>query len=126
MNNVYATKLQLVPVNEMVDCLRPRKAKLDIKLGMWVRVKRGNYGGDLGQIVEIPESGESVVVKLIPRLDYSKDTSSKRKKGSIRPPQKLFSTNDIKYRYFNLANAILMWFREDILTKVKCLIKMVI
>jgi transcription elongation factor SPT5 len=100
MNNVYATKLQLVPVNEMVDCLRPRKAKLDIKLGMWVRVKRGNYGGDLGQIVEIPESGESVVVKLIPRLDYSKDTSSKRKKGSIRPPQKLFSTNDIKYRYF--------------------------
>jgi transcription elongation factor SPT5 len=100
MNNVYATKLQLVPVNEMVDCLRVRQKETNVKLGMWVRVKRGKYGGDLAQVLDVADSGETVTVKLIPRLDFSKDTSGKRKKNSsdIRHPQKLFNPNDVQKR----------------------------
>ena len=49
-------------------------------------------------MVEIFESGDKATIRLIPRLDYSKDASVKRKKGSteIRPPQKLFNPNDVK------------------------------
>ncbi|KAJ3277095.1 transcription elongation factor spt5 [Terramyces sp. JEL0728] len=99
MNNVYASKLQLVPVNEMVDCLRIKPKDLDIKIGMWVRMKRGKYGGDLAQVLDIADSGDSATLKLIPRLDYSKD-GGKRKKGAsdVRHPQKLFSPHDFKKR----------------------------
>lgn len=101
MNNVYGSKLHLVPVGEMVDCLRIKAKELDVTLQMWVRVKRGIYGGDLGQVVDIQESGETATIKLIPRLDYSVRDSSlnggKRKKGTeIRAPQKLFNANDVK------------------------------
>jgi transcription elongation factor SPT5 len=50
MNNIYGSKLHLVPVGEMVDCLRVKAKVSDLKVNMWVRVKRGKYGGDLGQV----------------------------------------------------------------------------
>jgi transcription elongation factor SPT5 len=99
MSNVYASKLRLVPVNEMVDCLTIKVKSSDLKVGAWVRMKRGKYAGDLGQVLELSEIGDTATIKLIPRLDLSKDASTvKRKKGSvdIRQPQKLFNPNDIK------------------------------
>jgi transcription elongation factor SPT5 len=100
MNNVYGTKLQLVPVNEMVDCLRIRQKEIQVKIGMWVRVKRGKYGGDLAQVLDIADSGDNVTVKLIPRLDFSKDAAGKRKKSAndIRHPQKLFNPSEVNKR----------------------------
>lgn len=93
MNNVYATKLQLVPVNEMVDCLRARTKTHELKVGQWVRAKgRSIYAGDIGQILEVLDTGDSCLVKLIPRIDYS---GNKRKKGDHRPPLKLFSQSDV-------------------------------
>ncbi|KAI8894347.1 hypothetical protein BC833DRAFT_605194 [Globomyces pollinis-pini] len=99
MNNMYGSRLQLVPVNEMVDCLRTKPKELDIKLGMWIRIKRGKYEGDLAKVLDISESGDNVTVKLIPRLDYSRD-ATKRKKGAndIRHPQKLFNPHDVNKR----------------------------
>ena len=99
MNNIYATKLQLIPVNEMVDCLRVKQRESGVKIGQWIRVKRGKYGLDLAQVLDLAESGDSVTVKLIPRLDYSRDAQGKRKKGGsdIRHPQKLFNASDVKY-----------------------------
>ena len=102
MNNVYGSKLHLVPVGEMVDCLRVKAKELEIKLQMWVRVKRGKYGGDLGQVLDIADTGESATIKLIPRLDATNSFGGtvKRKKGDIRPPQKLFHPNEVKYECF--------------------------
>ncbi|KAJ3361314.1 transcription elongation factor spt5 [Kappamyces sp. JEL0680] len=94
---MYGSKLHLVPVGEMVDCLRVKAKEVEIKVGMWVRVKRGKYGGDLGQVLDVPESGENALVKLIPRLDYSRDSMSKRKKADLKHPQKLFNINDVRY-----------------------------
>lgn len=50
MTNVYGQKLTLVEVNEMVACLTIKKQDLDIQIGMWVRVRRGKYDGDLAQV----------------------------------------------------------------------------
>lgn len=51
MNNVYLSKLQLVPVSEMVDCLNVKKKDIDLKTGAWVRIKKGRkYEGDLAQV----------------------------------------------------------------------------
>lgn len=100
IQNVYISKLRLVPVNEMVDCLAIKASPNNAQAGAWVRVKRGKYGGDLGQILEMSEVGDSAVVKLIPRLDMSKDAGiTKRKKTGldVRHSQKLFNPNDFKY-----------------------------
>ena len=95
MNNVYGSKLLLVPVVQMVDCLRVKAKEIELKLSMWVRIKRGKYAGDLGQVLEVFESGDKATIKLIPRLDYSKD-STKKGTNEIRAPQKLFIPNDVK------------------------------
>ena len=93
LSNVYASKLTLIPVNEMVDCLKVKAKVVDLKKDGWVRVKRGKYAGDLARVIEVAESGENAVIKLIPRLEYNK-TADKRKKTDIRIPQKLFSVSD--------------------------------
>ncbi|RKO92660.1 hypothetical protein BDK51DRAFT_35496 [Blyttiomyces helicus] len=99
ITNLYAGKLQLVPVDEMVDCLNIRVKDTELKPGAWVRVKKGTYAGDLAQIVEVMESGDSVTIKLLPRLDHTpKDPNGdkKRKKSDMRPPQKLFNPQMFK------------------------------
>ncbi len=51
MINVYGSKLHLVPVNEMVDCLNIKKKDLNLNPGTWVRIKRGKYENDLAQVI---------------------------------------------------------------------------
>eukprot|EP00842_Homolaphlyctis_polyrhiza_P004843 jgi/Hompol1/535/HPOL_004495-RA len=100
--NMYGSKLTLVPIHEMVDCLNIKTKDIGLKHGQWVRMKRGKYDGDLAQICEVPEGGDTVIVKLIPRLDLAKgpkdlrtDVNGKRKKASeARHPQKMFQPND--------------------------------
>ncbi|KAI8926705.1 early transcription elongation factor of RNA pol II, NGN section-domain-containing protein [Entophlyctis helioformis] len=102
VQNVYASKLALVPVNEMVDCLTIKAKDVEVKPHSWVRIKRGKYDGDLAQVLEVTESGEMATVKLIPRLEASKDSRTvaaptmpgKRKKPEVRHPQRLFQPSD--------------------------------
>ncbi|KAH9252560.1 transcription elongation factor spt5 [Batrachochytrium salamandrivorans] len=50
VQNLYVSKLALVPVNEMVDCLTIKGKILDIKANAWVRIKRdGKKGNDVRQ-----------------------------------------------------------------------------
>ena len=77
----------------MVDCLKVKAKEIELKKDSWVRVKRGKYAGDLARVIEVAESGENAVIKLIPRIEYTK-TNDKRKKSDIRVPQKLFSVSD--------------------------------
>ncbi|KAI9197089.1 uncharacterized protein BJ171DRAFT_523077 [Polychytrium aggregatum] len=106
MNNVYISRLKLVPVNEMADCLSTKVKDINLKEGAWVRIKRGKYGGDLAQVMKILDSRETVVeVKLIPRPELSGsakydqnhlddlDTKHKKpnKQNTIVPPQRFFN-----------------------------------
>ncbi|KAH0018355.1 transcription elongation factor Spt5, partial [Aureobasidium melanogenum] len=111
LQNVYmGTKPMMVPITEMPDLLRTRKSK-SLEPGMYVRVKRGKYAGDLAQIDEVESNGTEVTLRLIPRLDYGLNddvnaaADNKRKRFGFgsntgpRPPQRLFSENEARKRH---------------------------
>lgn len=107
-------------LDEMVDVLRIGKRTEKQKLGTWVRLTRGMYKGDLGQVSSVRDgyAEGQVLVRLIPRLDYKgdkdfmddlerddanddADVSSTRRKG--RPPQMLFDKKEL-YRLTGSAD----------------------
>ena len=51
---------QMVPIKEMVDVLKVVRDAVGFKKGQWVRLKRGPYKDDLGQIEYIDEAGKQV------------------------------------------------------------------
>ncbi|ORX44147.1 transcription elongation factor Spt5 [Piromyces finnis] len=111
-NNVYMSRMTLVPIQEMTDVLTIRSKEAEIKPGSWARVKRGKYQGDLCQIIEITESTDAVRVKIIPRLELKKKgllDNKKRKKEEGRPPQKLFNPNDVDKSDHNLSKSKGYW-----------------
>jgi transcription elongation factor SPT5 len=96
----------MVPINEMTDVLKIRRKQANLSKGAWVRFRRGKYAGDIAEIMEVDESGEYAVVKIIPRLDLSNVGStanrmSRPKSESLgglaknRPSQKLFNKDEI-------------------------------
>jgi len=105
-------KPTMIPLDEMPDLLKTRKEK-QLEPGMYVRVRRGLYQGDLGKVEEVETNGTDVTVRLVPRLDYGLnedvnapvvggEESNKRKriKTSVqRPPPRLFSENEAKKRH---------------------------
>jgi hypothetical protein len=50
LNDVFATKVSLVPLKEMTDVLKTTRKAPALKRGDWVRMKRGIYKGDLAQV----------------------------------------------------------------------------
>lgn len=104
VTNVYGSKLTLVDVSEMVDCLTIKKKDTEAVLGAWIRVKRGKYLGDIAQvktkktiidlkIIELYDQEDVVKIKIVPRIDYdtARDDLGKIKKKQNRPPSKLFN-----------------------------------
>lgn len=81
-------KVSIVPIEEMVDVFSMDKAKkLAIEAGKFVRIKSGDYKGDIAQIVAVEEHRDRAQVKVVPRLEK---TSNKK----VRPPAKLFNPKD--------------------------------
>ncbi|GAB7358346.1 hypothetical protein MBLNU230_g2417t1 [Neophaeotheca triangularis] len=116
MNHVFlGTKPMAIPLEEMPDLLKTRKTK-GLAPGMYVRVKRGLYAGDLAQIEDVESNGLEVTIKLVPRLDYGQNedanapiieneinnNGSKRKRTKPvgqRPPPRLFNELEAKKRH---------------------------
>ncbi|KAL6063390.1 Transcription elongation factor SPT5 [Balamuthia mandrillaris] len=61
--------IKLVPIKEMTTVLTVTKKTSNLKKGNWVRVKRGTYSGDLGQIEDVDDTRGRITVKLIPRVE---------------------------------------------------------
>ena len=61
----------LVPIEEMPDLLKSRRKEIALTVGGWVRIKRGTYKGDLAQVDDVPESGEMLTLKVVPRIDLN-------------------------------------------------------
>ena len=102
-----ASAHKLIPISEMADLLRVRKAK-QLERGMWVRMKKpAKYAGDLGQIDSVDLNGTDITVKLIPRIDYGHDEdlngptgAVKRKRaGANRPPQRFFNETEARKKF---------------------------
>ncbi|KAJ3330941.1 transcription elongation factor spt5 [Blyttiomyces sp. JEL0837] len=107
---IYAQSVKVVPIDDMVACLRIKSREKDIKEGAWVRVKKGKYAGDLAKILDIIDGGAAVRVKLLPRIDYSKDEKKKDAVGEKRkafsftiPPQKLFVVGSVHHSLVSRA-----------------------
>src|SRR5579862_143105 len=109
MPNVYASKLILVPIQEMPDLLRVKQQSIELTPGSYVRVKTksSKYAGDLAQVDNVDEDGVLARLRLVPRIDCSgkSDTiltaDGKRVKKalplSFRPPARLFSEAEAAY-----------------------------
>lgn len=92
--------IQLVERNDMEALLRMKKKQTDVKVGMWVRIKRGTYANDLAKIKDLLHDGQTVAVDLVPRIDFNTDKitaagASRGKKGA-RPPQRLFNKDHVQ------------------------------
>lgn len=114
LQNVYmGTKPMMIGINEMPDLLRTQKTK-QLDPGMYVRIKRGKYAGDLALVHEVEMNATTVVVRLIPRLDYGMNEDAgapggadplKRKRPGFgattgpRPPQRKFNEAEAKKRH---------------------------
>ena len=73
------------------------KQAINLQLHQWVRPKQTVYTGDLGLIEAVFD--DKVILRLIPRLDYSKDKNkdnnggkgAKNKFNVFKPPQRIFN-----------------------------------
>jgi len=111
-NMFMSYKPMLVPLEEMPDLLRTKKSK-QLEPGMYVRMKRNLYAGDLALVEDVEPNGTTITIKLVPRLDYglSEDSNAameadrqgglKRKKIQFaqRPPARLFSETEARKRH---------------------------
>ncbi|CAK0823220.1 unnamed protein product [Prorocentrum cordatum] len=95
--------ISLVPTNQMPQVFEASvldaAKKRAVKVGDFVRIRRGLYQGDLGQIDEVKD--QSYIVKLKPRLP-SAPTMSKMAQGKQdraakqRPPPRWFNKMDVE------------------------------
>lgn len=93
----------MVPIKEMSDTLKVVRDIPTLKPGTYVRLKRGLYKDDLGYVDCIDLAQNSVNLKLVPRVDYTRlrgalrnqeDRSTKSKR---RPQPILFDPDRIRY-----------------------------
>lgn len=101
MVNIYAKQRLLVPVREYPDLLKQVKSSdVEIVPGIYVRISRGKYKGDLAIVDNLSENGLDVRCKLVPRLDYGKnddfDKDGKRIKSKIRPIPRHFNEQEAR------------------------------
>ncbi|KAK0529873.1 transcription elongation factor spt5 [Tilletia horrida] len=110
-------KLFLVPIEEMADLLKLTKIEHEVKMGGWVRFKRGKYQGDLAQVIDISQNGEEIGIKFVPRIDmnpseqdYIQDARGVKRRRNLgsgvnalnkRPQQRLFVPTEILRVYPN-------------------------
>lgn len=64
--------IKMVPKNEMVDTLKVVRDIPMLKVGLYVRVKRTMFKDDLAQVDDIDLTRNEVILKLVPRIDYTK------------------------------------------------------
>lgn len=101
MVNVYAKQRIIVPVSEYPDLLKQVKSSdVEIVPGIYIRITRGKYKGDLAIVDNLSENGLEVRCKLVPRLDYGKNDDftpdGKRVKLKVRPIPRLFNEQEAR------------------------------
>ncbi|WRT70749.1 uncharacterized protein IL334_007748 [Kwoniella shivajii] len=105
---IFASRgVSLVPIEEMAPLLKIKKKDVNLIPGMWIRMKRGKYNGDLAQVVDTDQITSGVVgIKFIPRIDLTPREKRKEKaangKGlasATKPPSRLFSYDDVRKIY---------------------------
>lgn len=86
----YKNAFQLIPINNRTLLLEMKQKNRPIPLNAFVRVKKGLYKGDLGQVVRLMEDSQKVVLKLVPRIDMSEINGGSYSALKVRPEQRRF------------------------------------
>ena len=103
MSNVNHNSIQLVPVNQRPQIFQyDQKPKSEIFKNQLVRIKGGNYEGDLAKVVYIEDPVSKIYVALVPRIiddlkgkkGYNVSSFGKQK-SFLRPRQKLFNIDNL-------------------------------
>lgn len=90
MHMLNEMRVNLVPIDEMVEVFSMDKAKkVNLKKGTFVRIRSGDYKGDLAQVVTVEEHRGRAMIRVVPRLEK---TGNKK----IRAPAKLFNQDDYR------------------------------
>eukprot|EP00211_Chloroparvula_japonica_P005232 CAMPEP_0119129972 /NCGR_PEP_ID=MMETSP1310-20130426/7499_1 /TAXON_ID=464262 /ORGANISM="Genus nov. species nov., Strain RCC2339" /LENGTH=946 /DNA_ID=CAMNT_0007120435 /DNA_START=107 /DNA_END=2947 /DNA_ORIENTATION=+ len=101
---LFSYGLKLVPVTEKKDILRVNAQGDLLQPHSWVRVKRGTYKQDLGQVLAYDENRQQAVVKLVPRLNMQdmaarqnrRDGEPPNRRKGQRPQAKFFNRKDAR------------------------------
>ena len=101
MSNVNQNSIQIIPLDERTKIFEFDKFhKVDISKNQLVRIKYGNYEGDLAKVIYIEDPINKIYIALIPRINESTENknsfnvaSFSKQRSSIRPRQKLFDKN---------------------------------
>ncbi|CRG93688.1 transcription elongation factor SPT5, putative [Plasmodium gallinaceum] len=76
---INLNEISIVPVQELTSIFAMCHSKVIIpKVNEYVRIKRGVYMNDIGQIFEVHEKGIYAIVRLIPRISYDKYNNFKK------------------------------------------------
>ncbi|KAM0835533.1 hypothetical protein ACQ4PT_062861 [Festuca glaucescens] len=98
--NVYVSRSSPVPAAEVPSLLSPRAKPAGVSPGTWVRMKAGNYKGDLAQVVGADDGRKRVLIKLIPRVDLraisKKFGGAISLKGAPVPEPRLISSQELE------------------------------
>ncbi|XP_038052973.1 transcription elongation factor SPT5-like [Patiria miniata] len=92
----------MVPIKEMTDVLKVVKEVVSLKSKSWVRLKRGVFKDDLAQVDYVETSQNQVTLKLLPRIDFTRQrgvvrtANPDKRKKKRRPAQKLFDEEGIR------------------------------
>lgn len=99
-------KQEMVPIKEMTDVLKVVKEQVGLKKNQWVRLKRGLYKDDIGQVDYYDLAQNTVHLRLLPRIDYTRlrgalrttqtETDDAKRKKKRRPPAKPFDPEAIR------------------------------
>lgn len=103
MSNINQNSIQIIPIEERLQIFEFDKyQKVDIRYNQIVRVKYGNYEGDLAIVLDVEDPINKIIIALVPRIyEPTKDKAFNvapfsKMRTTLRPRQKLFN-EDKKY-----------------------------
>eukprot|EP00762_Andalucia_godoyi_P007256 ANDGO_08112.mRNA.1 Transcription elongation factor SPT5 len=98
--------IAMVKEEDMARILHVVSQSTSVQPGAFVRVRRGVYKNDLGQVLDVHPESDSLTVRIVPRLDLDEiaeakvigtSMSKKKKKSSaLRPPQRKFDAEQVR------------------------------
>lgn len=87
MHILFDNRTTIVPMEEMADVFAMDQVrKVTAKPGDFVRIKTGDYKGDLAQVWRLDEQRGRAVVKVVPRLGKTL--------GRVRPAPRMFNPQE--------------------------------
>eukprot|EP00750_Incisomonas_marina_P006055 INCI14297.1.p1 GENE.INCI14297.1~~INCI14297.1.p1 ORF type:complete len:1030 (-),score=253.03 INCI14297.1:126-2837(-) len=105
LDDVYVWSVEELEIADMIPMVRPVRTKVVLRKGDWVRYRRRGtvYKKDLAQIFDVSRGGDVLILKMVPRIDYSQrlltsgdaPSAALAQTTGIRPAQKLFKRQEV-------------------------------